>query len=89
MQIFVVVTQYLRRRIPPFEILRAVHAYGVGAEIHLTTLHFQQDRADGRILVVEILPIHVGSREVVRVQGAETLIVRMTENDIEDEHLGL
>jgi hypothetical protein len=47
LQVFVVVAQFLRAVVPPLEILRAVDAYAIGAEVDLAALHFQQDRAHG------------------------------------------
>ncbi len=80
--------QLLRAGVPPLEILRAVDPHAVGAEIHLAALHLEQDRPHGRVLVIEVLAVHVRPREEVAVERVQPLVVGMAEHYVEHQLLG-
>ena len=75
-------------RVPPLEVLRAVHTDAVRPERDLAALHFEQNGPHEGLFVVEVLAVHVGSGKVMAVQSIEALIVGVPEDHVQNEFLG-
>ncbi len=76
---------HLLDRVPGGEVLCPVHPDAVGAEVDLAALHLQDVGTNHRVLLVDVLAVHVGAAEPGRAQKVQGLAVGVAVDHVQHE----